>query len=60
MSFDDKNYQGGKALPFLDHNFTGSHTAQWYQWEVNIQLLGKGTTQLNLPNDVGEKLRHYS
>eukprot|EP00957_Ditylum_brightwellii_P132493 10103828-Ditylum_brightwellii.AAC.1 len=57
MSFQDKKYQGGKALLFLDHDFTYYHTTEWYQWEVNVQLLAKGATQLNLANDVGGKVK---
>eukprot|EP00957_Ditylum_brightwellii_P117027 8926661-Ditylum_brightwellii.AAC.1 len=59
ISFQDKKYQGGKTLPFLDHNFTGYYTTEWYQWEVNVQLLAKGATQLNLKNDFGEKSKNF-
>eukprot|EP00957_Ditylum_brightwellii_P006971 528348-Ditylum_brightwellii.AAC.1 len=55
--FQDRKYQGGKALPFLDHDFTGYQTTEWYQWEVNIQLLAKGTTQLNSANDIRGKVK---
>eukprot|EP00957_Ditylum_brightwellii_P037589 2843148-Ditylum_brightwellii.AAC.1 len=57
VPFQDKKYQGGKVLPFLYHDFTGYHSMEWYQWEVNIQLLAKGTTQLNLANDVGGEVK---
>eukprot|EP00957_Ditylum_brightwellii_P034113 2585605-Ditylum_brightwellii.AAC.2 len=57
MSFQDKKYQGGKALLFLDHDFTGYHTMEWYQCEVNVQLLAKCATQLNLANDAGGKVK---
>eukprot|EP00957_Ditylum_brightwellii_P039632 2997505-Ditylum_brightwellii.AAC.1 len=57
MSFQDKEYQGGKALLFSDHDFTGYDTTEWYQWDVNIQSLAKGATQLNLANDVGGKVK---
>eukprot|EP00957_Ditylum_brightwellii_P007625 576751-Ditylum_brightwellii.AAC.1 len=30
---------------------------EWYQWEVNIQLLAKGATQLSLANDVVGKVK---
>eukprot|EP00957_Ditylum_brightwellii_P049595 3762014-Ditylum_brightwellii.AAC.1 len=53
VSFQDKTYQGEKAQLFLDHDFTGHHTMEWYQWEVNIQLLVKGATQLNSAYDIG-------
>eukprot|EP00957_Ditylum_brightwellii_P185232 14105280-Ditylum_brightwellii.AAC.1 len=53
-AFHDKRYQGGKALPFLDHTFTGYHTNEWCQWKVNIQSLAKGAMQLNSANDVEE------
>eukprot|EP00957_Ditylum_brightwellii_P002455 188466-Ditylum_brightwellii.AAC.1 len=56
-AFSVKKYQGGKALSFLDHNFTGYHTTEWYQWEANVQLLTKGTTQLNSANDIGGKVK---
>eukprot|EP00957_Ditylum_brightwellii_P101700 7750540-Ditylum_brightwellii.AAC.1 len=50
-TFHDKKYQGGKALPFLDHDFTGYHTTQWYQWEVIVQLLAKeNKKQLEVEN----------
>eukprot|EP00957_Ditylum_brightwellii_P015754 1187188-Ditylum_brightwellii.AAC.1 len=57
VPFQDKKYQGGKVLPFLDHDFTGYHTIEWYQWEVNVQLLVKGATQLNLTNYVKGKVK---
>eukprot|EP00957_Ditylum_brightwellii_P050883 3858746-Ditylum_brightwellii.AAC.1 len=57
-TFHNKKYQGGKALPFMDHDFTGYHTMEWYQWETNIQqLLSKGITQLNSANDGGRKVK---
>eukprot|EP00957_Ditylum_brightwellii_P112473 8575233-Ditylum_brightwellii.AAC.1 len=56
-AFHDTKYQGGKALPFLDHDFTSYHTTEWCQWEVNIQLLAKGATQLNSANDIGGKVK---
>eukprot|EP00957_Ditylum_brightwellii_P021516 1622375-Ditylum_brightwellii.AAC.1 len=55
IPFEDKTCQGGKALPILDNDFTGYHTTEWYQWEVNVQLLAKGATQLNLVNGIGGK-----
>eukprot|EP00957_Ditylum_brightwellii_P060142 4567179-Ditylum_brightwellii.AAC.1 len=56
-TFHDIKYQGGKALPFLGHDFTGYHTMEWYQWEVNIQLLTKGAIQLNSANDIGGEVK---
>eukprot|EP00957_Ditylum_brightwellii_P209345 15361284-Ditylum_brightwellii.AAC.1 len=44
--------QGGSLLPFLDHDFKAHHTTEWYQWELNMQMLAKGTTQLNAANNV--------
>eukprot|EP00957_Ditylum_brightwellii_P052310 3967563-Ditylum_brightwellii.AAC.1 len=55
--FHEKKYQGGRALPFLDHDFTGYYITEWYQWEVNVQLLAKGAMQLNSANDVGRKVK---
>eukprot|EP00957_Ditylum_brightwellii_P210468 15365003-Ditylum_brightwellii.AAC.1 len=55
--FHDKKYQGGKTLPFLDHDFTCYHTTELYQWEVDIQLLAKGTMQLNLASGIGGKVK---
>ena len=57
VSYQDKKYQGGKTLPFLDHDFTGYHSTKWYQWEVNIQLLAKGATQLYLTNVIEGKVK---
>eukprot|EP00957_Ditylum_brightwellii_P193699 14750358-Ditylum_brightwellii.AAC.1 len=57
VPFQDEKYKGGKALPFFDHDFTGYHTTEWYQWEVNIQLLARGTTQLNSANDIRGKVK---
>eukprot|EP00957_Ditylum_brightwellii_P048509 3681297-Ditylum_brightwellii.AAC.1 len=57
VSFQDGKYKGGKAPPFLGHEFNGYHTTEWYQWEVNIQLLAKCATQLNLANDIGGKVK---
>eukprot|EP00957_Ditylum_brightwellii_P120716 9207424-Ditylum_brightwellii.AAC.2 len=56
-AFHDKKYQGGKALPFLDYDFTGHHTTEWYQWEVNVLLLAKGAMQLNSVNGIGRKVK---
>eukprot|EP00957_Ditylum_brightwellii_P168706 12840932-Ditylum_brightwellii.AAC.1 len=53
----DKKYQGGTALPLLDHDFAGYHTTEQYQWEISIQLLSKGATQLNSANGVGTKVK---
>eukprot|EP00957_Ditylum_brightwellii_P042250 3199713-Ditylum_brightwellii.AAC.1 len=57
VPFQDKKYQGGKSLLFLDHDFTGYHTMEWYQWEVSVQLLAKGATKLDLANDVGGEVK---
>eukprot|EP00957_Ditylum_brightwellii_P017888 1347241-Ditylum_brightwellii.AAC.1 len=52
--------QGGSLLSFLDHNFKAYHTTEWYQWELNIQMLAKGTTQLNTANNNNNNLNIYS
>eukprot|EP00957_Ditylum_brightwellii_P008660 657522-Ditylum_brightwellii.AAC.1 len=52
----DKNYQEGTSIPFLDHDFVGYHTIEWNQWEINVQLLGKGALQLNSANNIGTKV----
>eukprot|EP00957_Ditylum_brightwellii_P001333 104527-Ditylum_brightwellii.AAC.1 len=49
--------QGGTPLPFLDHDFKAYHTMEWFQWELNVQMLAKGSTQLNAANDIGTKFR---
>eukprot|EP00957_Ditylum_brightwellii_P032421 2456764-Ditylum_brightwellii.AAC.1 len=54
-SSDRPKQQGGSPLPFLDHNFKAYHTTEWYQWELNVQMLAKGATQLNAANNVGTK-----
>eukprot|EP00957_Ditylum_brightwellii_P078642 5978657-Ditylum_brightwellii.AAC.1 len=53
----DKKYEGGTALLFLDHDFAGYHITKWYQWEIKVQLLAKGATQLNSVNDVETKVK---
>eukprot|EP00957_Ditylum_brightwellii_P132908 10134853-Ditylum_brightwellii.AAC.1 len=47
--------QGDSPLPFLYHDFKVHHTTLWYQWELNVQMLAKGATQLNAANYVGTK-----
>eukprot|EP00957_Ditylum_brightwellii_P130527 9957364-Ditylum_brightwellii.AAC.1 len=49
--------QGGSPLIFLDHDVKACHTTEWYQWELNVQMLAKGTTQLNAANNVGTKAK---
>eukprot|EP00957_Ditylum_brightwellii_P149326 11372604-Ditylum_brightwellii.AAC.1 len=49
--------QGSSLLPFLDHDFNVYHTTKWYRWELNIQMLAKGETQLNAANDIGMKTK---
>eukprot|EP00957_Ditylum_brightwellii_P115165 8783068-Ditylum_brightwellii.AAC.1 len=49
--------QGGSPLALLDHDFKAYHTTEWYQWELNVQMLAKGATQLNAANDVGTKTK---
>eukprot|EP00957_Ditylum_brightwellii_P092165 7016691-Ditylum_brightwellii.AAC.1 len=51
--------QNGSLLPFLDHDFQGYYNSEWFQWEIKVQLLNKGTTQLNLTNKLGNKVKHY-
>eukprot|EP00957_Ditylum_brightwellii_P201902 15327732-Ditylum_brightwellii.AAC.1 len=47
--------QGGLPLPFLDHDFASYHTTECYQWELNVQMLAKGVSQLNRANEVRNK-----
>eukprot|EP00957_Ditylum_brightwellii_P030239 2289397-Ditylum_brightwellii.AAC.1 len=54
-SNDCLKQQGGSLLPFLDHDFKAYHTAEWYQWDLNVQMIAKGATQLNTTNNVGTK-----
>eukprot|EP00957_Ditylum_brightwellii_P070512 5358285-Ditylum_brightwellii.AAC.1 len=54
---DKPKQQGGSLLPFLDHDFKASHTTEWYPWELNVQMLAKGTTQLNTANNIGVKTK---
>eukprot|EP00957_Ditylum_brightwellii_P030344 2297880-Ditylum_brightwellii.AAC.1 len=49
--------QGGKPLLFLDHDFHGYTNTEWYQWELRVQMLTKGATQMNSANDVGAKFK---
>eukprot|EP00957_Ditylum_brightwellii_P203875 15336620-Ditylum_brightwellii.AAC.1 len=49
--------QGGSLLLFLDHDFKAYYTTEWYQWELNVQMLVKGATQLNTANDIGTKIK---
>eukprot|EP00957_Ditylum_brightwellii_P101588 7742089-Ditylum_brightwellii.AAC.1 len=49
--------QGGSLLPVWDHDFKVYHTTEWYQWELNAQVLAKGTTQLNAMHDVSTKAK---
>eukprot|EP00957_Ditylum_brightwellii_P212002 15366845-Ditylum_brightwellii.AAC.1 len=42
--------QGSAPLPFLDHDFASYHTTDWFHWELNVQLLAKGASQLNAAN----------
>eukprot|EP00957_Ditylum_brightwellii_P197910 15077133-Ditylum_brightwellii.AAC.1 len=54
-SSDKSKQQEGYLLPFMDHDFKAYHTTEWYQWELNVQMLAKGTTQLNAANNIGTK-----
>eukprot|EP00957_Ditylum_brightwellii_P084585 6431901-Ditylum_brightwellii.AAC.1 len=56
VSYNQK-HQSSAPLPFLDHDFHGYHTTEWYQWEVNVQSLAKGATQMNSGNDVGARVK---
>eukprot|EP00957_Ditylum_brightwellii_P029519 2230705-Ditylum_brightwellii.AAC.1 len=51
-SSNQPKQQGGSPLPFLDHHFKTYHTTGWCQWELNVQMLAKGATQLNATNNV--------
>eukprot|EP00957_Ditylum_brightwellii_P055444 4201043-Ditylum_brightwellii.AAC.1 len=58
----DSNYpkqQGGSPLLFLDHDFKAHHTIEWYQCELNVQMLAKGETQLNAANNIGTKTKAF-
>eukprot|EP00957_Ditylum_brightwellii_P101458 7732165-Ditylum_brightwellii.AAC.1 len=56
---DPLKQQGGRPLPFLDHDFTSYHNMEWYQWEINVQLKVTGATQLNSTNTVGQKIKAF-
>eukprot|EP00957_Ditylum_brightwellii_P149019 11346410-Ditylum_brightwellii.AAC.1 len=49
--------QGSASLLFLDHDFLPYHTTEWFQWELNVQLLAKGASQLNPANKVGNNVK---
>eukprot|EP00957_Ditylum_brightwellii_P076786 5836443-Ditylum_brightwellii.AAC.1 len=49
--------QGGSPLLCLDHNSKAYHTTEWYQWELNVQMLAKETAQLNTSNKVSTKAK---
>eukprot|EP00957_Ditylum_brightwellii_P063871 4846280-Ditylum_brightwellii.AAC.1 len=49
--------QGSALLLFLDHDFASYHIMEGFQWELNVQLLAKGTSQLNAANEVGNKVK---
>eukprot|EP00957_Ditylum_brightwellii_P146513 11154624-Ditylum_brightwellii.AAC.1 len=51
--------QGGRSLPFFNHDFTSYHNTEWYQWEINIQLKATGATHLNSANTVGPKFKAF-
>eukprot|EP00957_Ditylum_brightwellii_P097084 7393285-Ditylum_brightwellii.AAC.1 len=55
---ESQKQQGGTSLLFLDHDFASYHTTQWLQWELNVQLMAKGASQLNGANKVGNKVGH--
>eukprot|EP00957_Ditylum_brightwellii_P143498 10931907-Ditylum_brightwellii.AAC.1 len=52
---ESQKQQGSAPLPFLDHDFASNHTTEWFQWELNVQLLTKGSSQLNAAKEVGNK-----
>eukprot|EP00957_Ditylum_brightwellii_P038643 2921181-Ditylum_brightwellii.AAC.1 len=47
--------QSVAPLPFLDHDSASYHTTEWFQWELNVQLLAKEASQLNAANEVENK-----
>eukprot|EP00957_Ditylum_brightwellii_P141751 10800478-Ditylum_brightwellii.AAC.1 len=49
--------QGSTPPPFLDHDFVSYYTMAWFQWELMVQLLAKGSLQLNVANKVGNKVK---
>eukprot|EP00957_Ditylum_brightwellii_P081097 6168004-Ditylum_brightwellii.AAC.1 len=44
-------------LSFLDHDFKVYYTNEWYQWELNVQMLAKGAPQLNAASNIGTKAK---
>eukprot|EP00957_Ditylum_brightwellii_P016801 1264590-Ditylum_brightwellii.AAC.1 len=49
--------QGSAPLPFFDHDFASYHTTEWFRWELNVQLLAKGASQLHAANEVRNKFK---
>eukprot|EP00957_Ditylum_brightwellii_P085303 6488008-Ditylum_brightwellii.AAC.1 len=41
----------------FDHDFASYHKTEWFQWELNVQLLAKGASQRNAANEVGNKVK---
>eukprot|EP00957_Ditylum_brightwellii_P077740 5907107-Ditylum_brightwellii.AAC.1 len=51
--------QGGAPLLFLNCDFVSYHTTERFQWEINMQLLVKGESQLMPPTKLETKSKHY-
>eukprot|EP00957_Ditylum_brightwellii_P174398 13278844-Ditylum_brightwellii.AAC.1 len=56
-SNNEPKQQEGFPLSFLDHGLEAYHTTEWYQWELNVQMLAKVATQLNAVNNIGTKTK---
>eukprot|EP00957_Ditylum_brightwellii_P179459 13670918-Ditylum_brightwellii.AAC.1 len=41
----------------MDHDFKAYYTTEWYQWELNVQMVAKGAIQINAANSVGTKTK---
>eukprot|EP00957_Ditylum_brightwellii_P078846 5995610-Ditylum_brightwellii.AAC.1 len=57
LAMNIQNSKGALCYHFLDHDFKACHTTEWYQWELNLQMLAEGATQLNTANNVGTKAK---
>eukprot|EP00957_Ditylum_brightwellii_P138519 10558451-Ditylum_brightwellii.AAC.1 len=52
------NQQNGVALPVLDPKLDGYKVAEWYQWEMCLQLTLHGAPEKTLVTDIGNKIKH--
>eukprot|EP00957_Ditylum_brightwellii_P086184 6557745-Ditylum_brightwellii.AAC.1 len=60
MSFQDKKYQGGKALPFLDHDVLVITPQSGTDRKLISSYLPKMTHNLIWQMTLEENSRHYS